>query len=491
MDPVDAANAIYRGIIPDSLVSNRGMEFRIEADDGVTRPSITDWQSVQVQLPKGSLTSPPILEGSTPGAYRFISFPLNLNDPSVNASLLEILVPQSNKQWRLWGIDPQKASSLEPYLEYPNTALGNFAPGSALFLITRTTVNLTSGVGKTLPTLREYIIPLKPGWNMIGNPFNFGIPKSNIKPEILAESLVEYNGAFARLALGLKPWEGYLIKVPNADTLKIYPAQEPADLPNTASKQVSSPDWSINITASCQFVQDLYSFVGVAKDADMEWDRYERFEPPPISDFVIVAFPHHEWKKYPDLYATDFRPPSTEGHVWEFTVNTNFPGQPVTLRFENLETVPENFEVHLLDCSVQLLQNLREEAQYQFGSSRNDDTKKFRLLVGTQSFIEQHSTEALGIPATHQVSQNFPNPFNPTTTIRYGLPQAERVTLTIYNLLGEEVIKLVDHAEKKAGYHVAIWDGRNREGRLASSGVYIFRLRAENFVMAKKMALVK
>jgi hypothetical protein len=84
-----------------------------------------------------------------------------------------------------------------------------------------------------------------------------------------------------------------------------------------------------------------------------------------------------------------------------------------------------------------------------------------------------------------------PNPFNPATTIRYGLPRAERVTLQVYNLLGEEVVTLVDDEQKAAGYHAAIWDGRNKNGRVVASGVYVYRIRAGDFSMTKKMALVK
>ncbi len=95
------------------------------------------------------------------------------------------------------------------------------------------------------------------------------------------------------------------------------------------------------------------------------------------------------------------------------------------------------------------------------------------------------------IPTTYELSQNFPNPFCPTTTIRYGLPKAERVTLKIYNLLGEEVVALVNAETQDAGYHVAIWDGRNKNGGVVASGVYVYRLQAGNWVMIKKMAVVK
>jgi len=93
-------------------------------------------------------------------------------------------------------------------------------------------------------------------------------------------------------------------------------------------------------------------------------------------------------------------------------------------------------------------------------------------------------------PDKFDLSQNYPNPFNPTTQIRYQLPQAVKVSLVIYNMLGQEVRKLVD-AQQPAGYHTAIWDGRDNFGRSLPTGVYHYRLQADSFTMTKKMLMAK
>jgi hypothetical protein len=112
-------------------------------------------------------------------------------------------------------------------------------------------------------------------------------------------------------------------------------------------------------------------------------------------------------------------------------------------------------------------------------------------MVGKSDFINQKLAEIQFIPTQFELSKNFPNPFNPITTIRYGLPEAERVILKVYNLLGEEVVALLNDEEKAAGYHVAIWDGRDKHGRSVASGVYMYRIRAGSFAKTQKMALVK
>ncbi|MCL4706715.1 Ig-like domain-containing protein [bacterium] len=93
-------------------------------------------------------------------------------------------------------------------------------------------------------------------------------------------------------------------------------------------------------------------------------------------------------------------------------------------------------------------------------------------------------------PAKFDLSQNFPNPFNPSTSIRYQLPQDALVKLVIFNVLGQEVRELVNTIEK-AGYHTVAWDGRDQRGRLVPTGIYHYRLEAAGQVMVKRMVLAK
>jgi len=92
--------------------------------------------------------------------------------------------------------------------------------------------------------------------------------------------------------------------------------------------------------------------------------------------------------------------------------------------------------------------------------------------------------------ATYSLQQNYPNPFNPSTTIQYSLPTAEHVSLKIYNLLGQEVITLVDELQD-AGYKQTTWNGKDTYGNQNVSGVYIYRLQTDKFVQTKKMILLK
>jgi hypothetical protein len=99
------------------------------------------------------------------------------------------------------------------------------------------------------------------------------------------------------------------------------------------------------------------------------------------------------------------------------------------------------------------------------------------------------SVDSLGngssLPTVFALRQNYPNPFNPTTQIAYDLPQRSRVDLGVFNVLGQRVATLVN-AEQGAGTYHATWDGTD-----AVSGIYFFRLTADNYVSTKKMVLLK
>jgi hypothetical protein len=94
------------------------------------------------------------------------------------------------------------------------------------------------------------------------------------------------------------------------------------------------------------------------------------------------------------------------------------------------------------------------------------------------------------IPLKNELAANYPNPFNPTTTIKYGLKSDSNVNLAIYNLKGQ-LVKTLVNKHQKAGYHKIVWNGKDNNGKTASSGVYFFRIKAGKFTSTKKMIMLK
>ncbi len=94
------------------------------------------------------------------------------------------------------------------------------------------------------------------------------------------------------------------------------------------------------------------------------------------------------------------------------------------------------------------------------------------------------------MPNIFNLSQNYPNPLNPSTTIEYSIPSRQYINLTIFDLLGKEVASLANEIQQ-AGSHKVIWNGKNRDGSPLTSGVYYYQLRGSGFVETKKLILLK
>jgi len=116
---------------------------------------------------------------------------------------------------------------------------------------------------------------------------------------------------------------------------------------------------------------------------------------------------------------------------------------------------------------------------------------RYRLLEVSESGEELLLRElTLTVRLAFNLEQNVPNPFNPTTTIRFVIPEDGDVSLAIYDVAGRLVRTLVDGRRRAAHYEV-VWDATDNRGVTAASGVYFYRLTAGNHVKTRKMVLLK
>ncbi len=130
--------------------------------------------------------------------------------------------------------------------------------------------------------------------------------------------------------------------------------------------------------------------------------------------------------------------------------------------------------------------------------SYNDQATSNILSVhvsGGGAFAKQNADQTapiaqVQIPEEVELNGNFPNPFNPTTTIKFGLPEDGHVQLNIYSMNGQKVRTLIDGPVSK-GYHLIVWDGTNESGQPVSGGLYVYELKTDNKRILKKMLLVK
>ena len=93
------------------------------------------------------------------------------------------------------------------------------------------------------------------------------------------------------------------------------------------------------------------------------------------------------------------------------------------------------------------------------------------------------------VPTQYKLYQNFPNPFNPETFIKFDLPNSCRVKIIVYNVLGQH-IKTLMNTKILAGSHKVVWDGTDNFSIPVSSGIYIYRIETTKFISVKKMVLI-
>ncbi|MCX6831827.1 MAG: cohesin domain-containing protein [candidate division Zixibacteria bacterium] len=112
------------------------------------------------------------------------------------------------------------------------------------------------------------------------------------------------------------------------------------------------------------------------------------------------------------------------------------------------------------------------------------------LVAENIQLPEAETVASVDVPATYEIEQNQPNPFNPETVIKYGLPSATQVSIRIYNVVGQLVKTLVDDYQP-AGQHQVVWNGTNENGERMASGIYLYRFATPDYQKTIRMTLLK
>ena len=174
------------------------------------------------------------------------------------------------------------------------------------------------------------------------------------------------------------------------------------------------------------------------------------------------------------------------------------PGDVFDIRFNNNQRLLSNFgEIEVMNPSdvLTITYEIKIDAGNNYNWVLTSEAREEHILENTGE-IEVSSTTKLILdrqpilPEIFTLYQNYPNPFNPITTLRYDLPEQAFVTLTIFDMLGREVNQLVKGTQE-AGFRRIQWNGSDTMGRSVSAGVYLYQIRADEFVHTRKMVLLK
>jgi len=176
-----------------------------------------------------------------------------------------------------------------------------------------------------------------------------------------------------------------------------------------------------------------------------------------------------------------------------------YTGEVVFLRWSVTADVPFlGFNVYRSEEGIEDFTKLNEQLIPPQSMGEYTDTdvlpaETYAYILGAVSAEGEFRSPEISIkipPKPFTLYQNAPNPFNPSTTIKYYLPEDALVALDIYDISGKRIARLVNEGQEK-GYYTVVWNGKDTRGNVAASGLYFYRLIAGKKKMSKKMVLLR
>ena len=485
---------VFHATIPASLgdfsINERGFEFFVKSiESSRSNTTISDTISLHVSI----VSADNSILGSMAGAneiYQMISIDYDLNEKGVNSVLEDDLGSYDRTQWRLW----QWLTDQQRYGELNTDNIGDFSRAKS-FWVASVNNKFVSDGGQSY-SLTDYVLELQPGWNQVGLPFAFPVSSSDIddaNPDIAGVSqFYDYsNNNWVPVDNALEPRKGYFVDNMNQVKVDLKIPSVAADRVPISGRITNTPlqERRIQLLVKNNQVRDTHNYIGMQDSSSPEWDQLDQPEPPPpIGNYISLYFPHDDWQRYPGRYTSDFRPEIQDLEVWNIVVETNVLNPASEIRFNNIESVSDEFEVYILDKTQRIFQNLRENPGLKIGTIPYPGKTELKLIIGKEDFVQQHNLKN-EIPNNYELNQNFPNPFKLATAIPYQLPTDGKVTIRIYNIRGELIATPLDGTQKVAGFHLQTWNAQDEFGKAVSSGLYFYQIITSGFTGTKKMLL--
>ncbi|MBN2423858.1 MAG: VCBS repeat-containing protein [Calditrichaceae bacterium] len=482
---ISGTSAVELNAYVQGLNENSAYYYRIKADNSAG-------ESLGEILSLGTLGYPTQIEiGHTynfpdranPGDfvsedYRMIGLPGN-----GNLDIKTVIDGTAGQNFQLYW---DNGAASDYLVKYDDQSSMKFEKGKAYWLVMdgNLNINISDIDNSPLNNDDQTAIGIHNGWNLITNPYPEPVSWSDVLQVngLSAIPLWDYDRGYISTDL-LMPYKGYYF-FNSSDAILLLVPYWPV-----SSGTIASPwdmDWEVNIDV-CDVDQAVTSLkFGVKPNSKEKLDLYDYRIPRPLSNATGAYFNRAEWDEDYPLFGADIRPEYGEYQEWNFTV-TGKASKVLTVRFSDLEKIDEALDIYLADMSSLKFQDLRINADYDLRliDSKND----LRLMIGAKEKLEEALRNI--VPAKFTVGQNFPNPFNPETTIPIATPADDFITISIFNVLGQKVVDLYN-GSVSPGRHFYTWDGRDIAGKRIPSGIYFYQIRSKSGQnVVGKMILMK
>ncbi len=420
---------------------------------------------------------------STGDSYRLVALP-----GQVDRSLASTLAGEAGIDWQAYWDD---GSDQNPFVKFDGSDQFAFRPGRGFWVLSTS----DWAVQATIPTVDVQndatTIPLHAGWNIISNPLPRDVSWSAVE-DANGESLQALwrwdGGQFQQSSTFVSAAEGeafYFLNDQGLDQLTI-PLATPDGA--TASALAEGPrERAVELVAQREGGSAARLQVGEHPAAAEGKDVRDLVAPPSrfadLSLSVRAPFADAAGERRGQL-AQEARPTGTSGQAYTLELRADTTG-PVTLRAASLPQSPQ-VDVALLDPTTGRTHDLRSDGPMTFPAG--PEASHLQLLVGSSSYVTSETRERL--PETFTVQAPAPNPFRDRTTLEYALPEAQDVTVAVFDLLGRRVQTLVD-GRQEAGTHRVSWEGTGRSQRQLASGTYFLRVSTDEKQHVEKVVLVR
>jgi hypothetical protein len=479
---------LYRWTIPDSQAfMSAACILRIEsAFNNLLYGESNAFSIVSGTLPASVPMSKSIAFPAEPKQstdYKLVSVPGIVDSTKIGT----LLSGQQGTDWRMF----RDNGNAESYL-VELSANSLLSTGEGYWLVKKGNLDIPT-FNMKMPRLTQdatYSVPLDSGWNIIANPFDKTLPwgavlDANGLPS--GTELLGYNSAYLPVD-SLERFGGYYFD--NATNLQAltmpYPFGASSPSSTAATSAVLAKTWALQLEFDSDINTDRENYIGIAPAAAQGFDQLDMHKPPLFLDQGFLYFKRPDWDARYPRFRSDFRPAIGGGQEWDFEISNPRLSEG-TIRVHGIENIPAEYAVVIVNAYNSNPVDARVQPVYSFKSVGK--TMPFKILVGPRSFVDAELSKL--VPQSFELMQNFPNPFNLSTSISVSLPKETQLRLEVYNILGQRVRSLAE-GEYAPGIHTFVWDGADGSGKTAASGVYMYRVTEGGTLLGvKKMILTK